>query len=438
VKRAVVLVALAACGDNRAVKDAPPRPIDAAIDAGLPACANPVSGKRITMRLVAHAADNDAIVLVTSPPNDLRRFVVERAGTILIMDANDSLLPEPFIVLDDVKGGPVVGGGEMGLLGLAFHPHYATNRQFYVFYTRRATVEGDAKNIYRDVLARCTASDTDPDHGGAPTSCVEMLVIPDFAGNHNGGMIEFGPDGYLYIGTGDGGSANDPNHDAQAVVTAIDPSVPGPTTANVEALLGKILRIDVDHPAPGKPYGIPADNPFAAGGGEPEIFAIGLRNPWRWSFDRATGDIWIGDVGQGTREELDWVKAGFLKGKNFGWSVYEATFCRVTTGCPTDMFVPQDERTHAAPPLGDGWTAIIGGQVYRGTCYPDIVGTYFYTDNGAGGLASAVVNPDGRTLAIADVPGSFPRFPASLHADARGELYETDIHGNVYHLEAAP
>jgi glucose/arabinose dehydrogenase len=431
VRAAALLITLVACGKSNAKDDAAP-PIDAEIDAGLPACANPVAGKTITMRLVATVPSADTLTLVTSPPNDLRKFVVGRAGTISLLDADDKLLPKPFVVLDDNAGGPVLGGGELGLLGLAFHPRYAENQTFFVYYTRRATKEADTKNIYRDVVARCAARADDPNTADR-ASCVEILVMPDFAANHNGGMIEFGPDGFLYIGTGDGGDANDPNRDAQALVTAIDPAVPDTHTANVEALFGKILRIDVDTKATGKEYGIPSDNPYAAGGGEPEIFATGLRNPWRWSFDRGTGDVWIGDVGQGTREELDYVKAGELKGKNFGWSVMEATFCRINTGCPPELFIPQDERLHST-----GWNAIIGGQVYRGTCYPDIVGTYFYTDNGAGGLVMASVNTDGSTLAKTDLPGNFPRFPASLHADARGELYETDIHCNVYHLEAGP
>jgi glucose/arabinose dehydrogenase len=241
-------------------------------------------------------------------------------------------------------------------------------------------------------------------------------------------MIEFGSDGYLYIGTGDGGSAGDPQRNGQ----------------NTNALLGKILRIDVDHPANGKPYGIPADNPFAAGGGAGEVFIYGVRNPWRWSFDRGTGDMWIGDVGQNILEELDVLPAGQQVGRNLGWSAYEANVCcaNQTDHCNQtapfqsctvpNMVLPLDIRNH-----NTGWNAIIGGQVYRGSCYPDLVGKYFYTDNGLGHMSQAVLQANA-TLQIADLPGTFPTGPASLHADARGELYEGTVAGGIWHVEAGP
>jgi glucose/arabinose dehydrogenase len=317
-----------------------------------------------------------------------------------------------------------VTGGELGLLGLAFHPDHAHNRELYVFYTARAI--GDPDHVYADVVARYRASALDPDRAD-PRGEV-LLSIGDFASTHNGGMIEFGADGYLYIGTGDGGGQGDPERNAQ----------------NPRSLLGKILRIDVDHPAPGLPYGIPADNPYAAGGGAPEVYLRGLRNPWRWSFDRATGDLWIGDVGESQVEELDMLPAGSQRGANLGWSAFEGTSCCATqadhclqTGTQqscdgSGQRFALDHRSHA-----DGWHAIVGGQVYRGTCYPDLVGWYFYTDFVHGGLSKARLLPDG-TLEIVDLPGAFPATPSSLHADARGELYETDTAGNVYHLEAGP
>ncbi|MBS1119566.1 MAG: Glucose/sorbosone dehydrogenase-like protein [Deltaproteobacteria bacterium] len=427
---ALALLLFAACGkdsntkvDGGPLKDAT---IDSPVDAGpLAACANPVSGTTIKLRKIGTVTGG--AMLATSPPNDPRLFVVEQGGAIRIFE-NETLLGPAFIDLSDNVGGPVLAGGEQGLLGLAFHPQYATNGTFFVYYTRRQS--GDTTNPTRDVVARCQRSVADPNK--ADPTCVEVLAIPDFASNHNGGMIEFGKDGFLYIGTGDGGQANDPNNNGQALTD-------GSPNANTHALLGKLLRIDVDNKLAGQEYGIPSDNPFAAGGGLPEIFAIGLRNPWRWSFDRLTGDMWIGDVGQEDIEEVDVIKAGELKGKNFGWSTCEGSknFKPAGAQCTIAQFAPQDERTHTSPPNGDGWNAIIGGQVYRGTCYPDIVGTYFYTDNGRGGLAKATLNGDG-SLTKANLPGSFPASPASLHEDARGELYLTDTAGNVHHLEASP
>jgi glucose/arabinose dehydrogenase len=429
--RGLLAVCLVACGgkDNKVI-DAPGGGSDAPPDApDFLKCASPVNGTTVSFRALADKLPDNIGVLVTSPPNDLRLFVVDRSGEIFIYQ-DEHLVTTPFIDLQDDNGGPVLAAdafstGETGLLGMAFHPNYAQNRTFFVTYTRREA--GDSKNSLRDVLARCTASETDPMK--ADPTCTEVLAIPDFASNHNGGMIEFGSDGFLYMATGDGGSAGDPNNNGQALVD-------NQTGANnTTALLGKMLRLDVDNKAAGKEYGIPADNPFAGGGGAPEIFAIGLRNAWRWSFDRANGDVWIGDVGQGTIEELDYVKAGTLKGKNFGWSLCEGsnTF---KTGCdknnPNFTF-PQDERTHG----GDGWVSITGGQVYRGTCYPDIVGTYYYTDFMHGGLTKATANADG-SLNIQDLPGTFPGSITSIHEVATGEVYATDLKGQVFHLEAAP
>ncbi|HEU0029333.1 MAG TPA: PQQ-dependent sugar dehydrogenase [Kofleriaceae bacterium] len=425
-------VALAACGDNRVpvAKDA--RPGDAAIDgvldaAVLPPCENPVAGAGIRFRRIGKVPVGAAL-LATAPRGDRRLFVLEQRGTIQIFDEAEQLLPQPFLDLSIDAGGPVVAGGELGLLGLAFHPEYAANGTFYIFYTK-LQLPTETLNPYRDVLARCQRSAGDPDRAD-PASCVEVLSIPDFKSNHNGGMIEFGPDGYLWIGTGDGGGANDPHGNGQAVVD--DP------VTNQHALLGKLLRIDVDHPAPGKLYGIPADNPIAGS----EIYVIGLRNPWRWSFDAATGDLWIGDVGQNAVEELDVLRAGAIAGKNLGWDMWEGSRCAQTTCTMTGFTFPIDERTHAAPPDGDGWAAIIGGQVYRGTCYPDLVGTYLYADNQGRRIVAAKLAADGtletRDLAPATGEPPLPVGTASIHADARGELYLTSTTGVVYHVEGGP
>ncbi|MEJ7599882.1 MAG: PQQ-dependent sugar dehydrogenase [Kofleriaceae bacterium] len=380
-------------------------------------CTTPVTGTTISVKKLGTVVSG--AMLVTSPPADLRLFVIEQRGAIRIFK-DQVLLPDPFLDLSPDARGPVIAGGENGLLGLAFHPAYASNGQFFVYYTARNT--GDAMNPQRNVVARCQVSPTNPDRADA-TSCVDVLSIPDFAGNHNGGMIEFGKDGFLYIGTGDGGGGGDPQRNGRALVD-------GDPMPNTKALLGKILRIDIDARSQGE-YGIPADNPFASGGGKPEIFVIGLRNPWRWSFDRATGDLWIGDVGQGEVEELTVMRAGEQAGKDLGWSNFEGTRC-YREPCEAGTVAPQDERTHA-----DGWLSIIGGQVYRGTCYPDLVGTYFYTDYNKRQLIKATLRGDG-TLDIVDLPATVGGPPASLHEDARGELYVTDTSGNVYHLEVGP
>jgi glucose/arabinose dehydrogenase len=361
---------------------------------------------------------NGGAMLVTSPPGDARLFVVEQRGAIRIYE-NERLLPAPFLDISRDSGGPVVAGGEQGLLGLAFHPRYASNGQFFVWYTARNPVAGGDPLV--DVLARYTVSAGD--RGKADPAGTIVLSIPDFASNHNGGMIEFGSDGYLYIGTGDGGGAGDPRRYAQ----------------NVNALLGKMLRIDVDNKAAGKEYAIPADNPFGN-----EVFIVGLRNPWRWSFDRMTGDMWIADVGQDDIEEVDVLKAGQQNGKNLGWSVFEGRKCcsgEAIGNCAQSnpapcnragLTFPLDDRLHS-----NGWKSITGGEVYRGSCYPDLVGWYFYTDYVRGGLSKARLKPDD-TLEIVDLPGSFPDKAASIHGDSRGELYLTDTSGNVYHIEGGP
>jgi hypothetical protein len=396
-RRALILTLAAAAGCNQGKPEG---------STGSPKCEAPVAGERITMREIGRVAGS--ALLATSPPGDPRLFVVEQQGAIRIISA-EQLLPAPFLDLSADAAGPVAAGGEMGLLGLAFHPKYATNGLFYIFYTTR-----QPGNVLRDVLARCSVSAESPDR--ASPACAELISIPDFATNHNGGMIEFGKDGYLYAGTGDGGGAGDPDRTAQ------DPG----------SLLGKILRIDVDNPAGGLPYGIPADNPYAGGGGRPEVFISGVRNPWRWTFDRETGDLWIADVGQGAVEELTVLRPGQQRGADLGWSMYEGAACHRAPCSPGAQVFPQDTRLHT-----DGWESITGGQVYRGTCYPDLVGWYFYADYAKGAYARARLRDDD-TLEVVDLEGPYPANPASIHEDARGELFVTTTAGTLFHIEAGP
>jgi glucose/arabinose dehydrogenase len=409
-QRAVFVGLLAACGGSKEIPDAAP----------VMRCETPVSGTTVQMQRVAQV--NGSAILVTAPPRDLRLFVIEQTGRIRIID-NNNLLPEPFLDLSADVDGPVTCCGERGMLGLAFHPQYATNGQFFVTYT--ASNSGDPDNPHRNVLARCLVSATDPNRADR-ASCVDVLSIPDFASNHNGGMIEFGRDGYLYWATGDGGGGGDPNRNGQALED-------GNPLPNTKALLGKMLRLDIDNKTAGLEYGIPADNPFATGGGKPEIYMIGLRNAWRWSFDRATGDMWIADVGQGRIEEVTVVRPDQQNGANLGWNQFEASECFNGGPCTATQIAPQIERTHAM-----GWTSITGGQVYRGSCFPDLAGTYFFTDyDTAGRLSTAKLEANG-TVTATDLQGSFPPNGSSIHEDAAGELYETDTSGNVFQLVVVP
>ena len=398
VRGLIAVVALAGCSSP----SVPPAPlIDAAPpgpDALAPTCIPRVGGAVTHERI---AVVEDMPVLVTSPPGDRRLFVVQRDGRIEIV-VDGAVLPAPFLDLDDAVGGPVSReGGEQGLLGLAFHPRFAQNRTFYVYYASPGV----------NVVAEYRRDPTDPDRGD-PTSGRMILVIDDYQTNHNGGMIEFGADELLYISTGDGGGSGDPRQ------TAGDPT----------SLLGKMLRIDVDQPGAGLAYGIPPGNPYALGGGRPEILMIGLRNPWRWSFDRATDDIYIGDVGQNAIEEIDVVPLAAAPGTDFGWSQCEGTLDFRGQGCGAPA-PPRVRPTFEQLRIGAGgtsnWGAVIGGQVYRGACFPDLVGRYFFADHAVGGLWSFVYT-NGQATDVIQHPRTPPEFPSganAIHADALGELY---------------
>jgi glucose/arabinose dehydrogenase len=434
----LLCLAAAACGDdggNATKGDA--RPVDTGqlVDSPPLATCTPVNGTTVSVRKVGQI--QGSALLATSPPNDGRLFVVEQSGTIRIFE-NDQLKPQVFLDLSSTNLTSDTPQGERGLLGLAFDPDFGNNGTFYVMYTAAT-----GANAF-DIVARYKVSATDLNKAD-PTSGEIILSIPDFAGNHNGGMLQFGPkDGYLYIGTGDGGSGGDPRRNGQALDRTAC------AVANCEPLLGKILRIDVHTSAGVKNYGIPPTNPFATSGGEPEIFVIGVRNPWRWTFDSMTGDIWIADVGQDAWEELTVLKHGQIGGKNLGWSRYEGLICYKSLqgvlnypGCvdaesgAANFTAPQFVKTHSGT---GGWKAIIGGQAYRGTCYPDLVGSYFMSDNTAHPLVQAKLEDNG-TVTTMDLPAptaGWPTGPAGIHADARGELYITTTGGGIYHIEAAP
>jgi glucose/arabinose dehydrogenase len=326
-----------------------------------------------------------------------RLFVVEQGGRILVLQPQAST---PTVVLDITAR--VLSGGEQGLLGLAFHPDYAMNRRFFVNYTRQpdgATVIAE----YQTSLANPDVADVG--------ETVLLVVAQPFA-NHNGGMIEFGPDGFLYIGLGDGGAGNDPGNRAQ----------------NVNDLLGKILRIDVDIPNPPAPYSSPPGNPFfGATAGRDEIFALGLRNPFRFSFDRETGELVVGDVGQEQREEIDLVTLG----GNYGWRVFEGTRC---TGndpalCGSAGFIdPIAEYEHTG-----GRCSVTGGYVYRGTRGTLLLGTYVYGDFCSGEIfrLRPVATGAGQAVLL-DTELSL----SSFGEDEAGEIYVVDLRGAVYRIAA--
>jgi glucose/arabinose dehydrogenase len=341
-------------------------------------------------------------VLVTNAGDGSNRlFVVEKPGRIVIV-RDGSKETTPFL---DIQ--PLVGsdGSEQGLLGLAFHPDYSSNGEFFVNYT----------NLERDtVIARYQVT-TDSEQAD-PSSATMLLQVDQPASNHNGGNLVFGPDGFLYIGLGDGGRTGDPWGNAQ----------------NLGVLLGKLLRIDVDG---GSPYGIPADNPFMHSvdpGVRPEIWAYGLRNPWRYSFDRATGDLYIGDVGQYRYEWVHRQPAGTGGGQNYGWNIREGSHCYSTgTNCDTTSLVsPIAEYDHS---LG---CSITGGYAYRGAAYPELVGTYFFADYCSGRFWSLRETTPGDWLM--DPPLESPLRPSSFGEDEDGELYVVSLHNNgLYRLVAS-
>jgi glucose/arabinose dehydrogenase len=343
-------------------------------------------------------------VYVTGPADGTGRlFVVERAGSIRILDGSE-VRPEPFL---DITPFVESRSSEQGLLSIAFPPDFADSGMFYVCYTARSD-EGVGDNT----IARFQISPDDPDR--ADVSSGEVLIaIPDWRVNHNGGLLLFGPDGHLYAGLGDGGGGGDPEGNAQ------DPST----------LLGSILRIDVSSPGE-RPYLIPADNPFASGeGGAPEVWAWGLRNPWRFSFDRANGDLFIGDVGQGAIEEINWLPAGAAGGVNFGWSILEGTACFRAEQCgTTGLTLPVAQYSH------DFGCTVVGGYVYRGDREPDLRGVYLFAD-----YCSGLVWGLGR-----DASGQWAVSPpretglriSSFGEDAAGEVYLVSYDGDIFRVTA--
>lgn len=315
-----------------------------------------------------------------------RLFIIEKTGRIRIIQ-DGQLLETPFMDIDERVGSI---GNEQGLLGMAFYPNYSENGYFYVNYT---------DNNGNTVIARYQV--TDNPNLADPDSEVVLLNVSQPFPNHNGGVLAFGPDGYLYAGLGDGGSAGDPRGNAQSLDT----------------LLGKILRLDVDS---GEPYGIPPDNPFGD-----EIWAYGLRNPWRFSFDKKNGDLFIGDVGQGNWEEIDYVPAGTPGGLNFGWDYFEGNHPYEGTPPRDAQFVPPvAEYSH-----GEG-CSVTGGYVYRGSM-PEWNGIYLYGDYCSGTVWGLIRSEGGwQNQALFGAPGRI----TSFGQDETGEIYLLTDGGEILRL----
>lgn len=336
------------------------------------------------------------VALLQAPGDPGRWYVVEQAGRVVVFD-DDPAASEASVFVD-IRERVNARSDEAGLLGMAFHPDYQANGQVILSYTT-------GRRNLKSVISRFFADDAR--RALDPASERVILTVDQPFRNHNGGQVTFGPDGLLYVGFGDGGAGGDPRGNGQ----------------NTDTLLGAMLRIDVDR---GDPYAIPPDNPFAAGGGRPEIYAWGLRNPWRWSFDAATGDLWVGDVGQNQIEEIDIV----VKGGNYGWNMREGSApFRGGRRPSAGLIAPVAEYSHS---FG---CSVTGGYVYRGDQIPALAGTYVFGDYCSGrfwGLA-----PDGsggRTMA--------PLFDGQINLSSFGEahdgrLFAVDLNGALFQIVAA-
>ena len=346
--------------------------------------------------------------LEPSPDNSGRLFVVEQKGRIRVFKNSPSVKKAPVFL--DIHKKVRTSDGEEGLLAMAFHPAYATNGYFYVYYI--------ASNPHREVLSRFKVSTTDPNKAD-PKSEKVLLEVPKVYGNHNGCTLLFGPDGYLYFGLGDGGAGGDPHNNAQ----------------NLGSLFGKIMRIDVDHEDAGLAYAIPKDNPFVGSpGARGEVWAYGIRNPWRMSFDRLTGELWVGDVGQDMWEEIDIVK----KGGNYGWSIREGKHeYNVTRSSKDTLIEPILDYPHKPTALDKSAAygpCLTGGYVYRGKKLKGMEGAYLYAEYVLGWVRALRV--DKGQVTADETLIEQPENISSFGEDAAGELYLLGYsNGRIYRLE---
>lgn len=413
-RAAVLAIVLAGCGGGSTGSAAPPATSPPTATTGsapivsvAPSPAVPASpsltpapvpsfdptGLRVELREIARGFTSP-LGIATAGDGSNRVFVVEQGGTVRIV-RNGQVGARPFLDIAD----RISSGGERGLLGLAFHPSFPDDPRLFVDYTDRT---GDTQ------VSSFRVDPASPDVVDAGTE-ERLLHVKQPYPNHNGGALAFGPDGFLFISLGDGGSGGDPQGNGQSTDT----------------LLAKILRIDVDRPSADRRYGIPNDNPFAAGGGKPEIWLTGLRNPWRMSFDRATGDLWIGDVGQASWEEVDVQRAGVPGGTNFGWNRMEGSHCyRPTSGCEEPSLVlPVTDYGH------DQGCTVIGGVVARGTDQPALTGGYLFADYCSGRVWA--IDPSTNGYRKPTLVGETGRNVAAFAEDEAGRVLAVDISGGT-------
>lgn len=325
-----------------------------------------------------------------------RLLVASQDGTVWIVGADGAVEPTPMV---DV-GARIRSGGEQGLLGIAAHPTFPTDPRVFLNYT----------DTNGDTIVASLSLDPDDDKVLDPDSHQQLLFVDQPYANHNGGGLAFGPDGYLYVSLGDGGAGGDPHGNGQ----------------RLDTLLGKILRLDING---GETYLIPEDNPFADGGGLPEIWSYGLRNPWRMSFDRETGDLWMGDVGQGSWEEVDVARAG-LGGINFGWVTMEGSHCYNADTCNREgLTLP------AADYGRDQGCTVIGGYLYRGDTYKFLQGTYLFADYCSGNLFAIEAGADDYTTPT--VVGNGSNGISAFGEDTAGELYALALNGTISRIVAS-
>jgi glucose/arabinose dehydrogenase len=396
-----VLLALAACGGGGG--DASPAP------APTPTPAPNVM--LATVRAFPSLTFSSPVAMMQAPGSATRWFVVEQAGVVRVFDDNENAATSAVFIDIDAR---VVSGGERGLLGMAFHPDFPANPRVYLSYTA-----DDGGLVSRISEFRSNDGGTTLD----PATEVVLLTVDQPESNHNGGGIAFGPDDLLYIGLGDGGGSGD-NHGTIG------------NGQNTQTLLGKILRIDIDSAVAGFNYSIPVNNPFpnnalcgdgGTGSGDcAEIFAYGFRNPWRWSFDRANGNLWVGDVGQGSWEEIDRVVAG----GNYGWRCREGAHSfNSSCGSAQSLLDPVAEYDHTA-----GFS-VTGGYVYRGTAIPGLVGRYVFGD--FGGRLWHIAGDTAPTRQVTAADGIDTGLQISSFAeDANGEIYIVDLGGTLHRVQA--
>jgi glucose/arabinose dehydrogenase len=403
---AAVLVLAACSGDGESESADPPAPVPEESSTPTAPESDRAGGSRtprldlgsldISLQTVAEGLESPLYVTHTGDGSG-RLFVLEQIGRIRII-RNGNLIPEPFLDISSL----VVAGGEQGLLGLAFHPEFASNGRFYVDYTDRSG---------NTVVAEYTAHRANPDRAD-PSSARPLLRIDQPFGNHNGGGIEFGPDGYLYIGTGDGGSGGDPMGNGQ----------------NLQTLLGKLLRIDVDSTSGSRAYDVPEDNPFVGrSDARPEIWAYGLRNPWRFSWDDET--LWIADVGQNELEEINRAPAN-VGGLNYGWNVMEGDRCFESSDCDhSQLELP------VAVYGRDLGCSVTGGYVYRGNEFPKMQGAYLFADYCSGIVFGIAADKTGRQEPVRLLESGAS--VSSFGLNERGELFMTDLGGVISRVVAS-